>query len=374
MPSAIIRRRILSLDGGGIRGVISIEVLAALERHLRKIEDNPQMVLADWFDLVAGTSTGAIIATAISLGWSVAEIRSFYLDRGKEMFDHAHWWKLMHNRYQGERLKALLRDEFRDEPLGSARLRTLLMLVMRNVTTDQPWIVTNNPKCRFNRSERPDSQLNLPLWQLVRASTAAPSFFPPETIRVGEHDFVFVDGSISSYTNPAFLAFLRGTAAPYDVCWPTGEDRLLVVSVGTGTAPHQMEHMCADDYGLMQAATMVPSSLILSTVLEQDMLCRIFGRCLTGHQLDREIGDLVGASSLGKEHLFTYLRYNDELSPRALERMGLSDILAENVQRIDSVKHVPDLIRIGQKIAEQVLPQHLAAFAGPRFGGENDKE
>lgn len=353
------QKRILSLDGGGIRGVITIEVLVEIERQIRSAYKRPDMVLSDYFDFVAGTSTGAIIATAISMGWPVDKIRRFYLEKGQQMFDHAHWWEVLRHRYTGERLRELLQLEFGEETLGSSKLRTLLMLVMRNVTTDQPWVVTNNPNCRFNDPDRIDCQLNFPLWQLVRASTAAPGFFPPETITVGEHDFVFVDGSISSLTNPAFFAFLRAVAKPYDIGWEAGEQNLHVISVGTGTAPHRLHDFKAEDYNLVQAATTVPTSLILSTVIEQDTLCRIFGKCLNGHQLDKEIGDLVGMETPGGRHLFTYARYNEELSAEGLARLGLTDIVPENVQRIDSLDHIDDLIRIGKRIAQQVQPTHF---------------
>ena len=61
-------RKLLACDGGGIRGIISIEVLAGIEAERRKSSGNPKLVLADYFDYVAGTSTGAIIATLIALG------------------------------------------------------------------------------------------------------------------------------------------------------------------------------------------------------------------------------------------------------------------------------------------------------------------
>jgi patatin-like phospholipase/acyl hydrolase len=78
--------------------------------------------------------------------------------------------------------------------------------------------------------------------ELVRASTAAPTFFPPEVVVFGantarEYSFVFVDGGVTTYNNPAFLAFQMATARPYGMNWKTGTDKLLVVSVGTGAAP-----------------------------------------------------------------------------------------------------------------------------------------
>jgi uncharacterized protein len=84
-------RKLLALDGGGIRGLITIEVLAELERQIRagliahgKLELNAPFVLADYFDYIAGTSTGAIIATALSLGMSVDTVRQFYEESGAE--------------------------------------------------------------------------------------------------------------------------------------------------------------------------------------------------------------------------------------------------------------------------------------------------
>ena len=71
--------------------------------------------------------------------------------------------------------------------LGSDTLRTLLMIVLRNATTDSAWPVSNNPKAKYNdlAVRGAGSNLHLPLWQLVRASTAAPTYFPPEVVEVG---------------------------------------------------------------------------------------------------------------------------------------------------------------------------------------------
>src|SRR4030042_5454407 len=81
-------KRILAFDGGGIRGIVTIEILARIESLLReKSGRRDDFVLADYFDFIAGTSTGAIIGTALSLGMPVADIRSFYLDTGRQMFE-----------------------------------------------------------------------------------------------------------------------------------------------------------------------------------------------------------------------------------------------------------------------------------------------
>ena len=171
-------RKLLACDGGGIRGIISIEILAGIESELRKSSENPKLVLADYFDYVAGTSTGAIIATLIALGHSADEIRDFYLRSGAEMFHKARLWERFRTKFESDNLSDMLRDVIgEDTTLGSEKLHTFLMMVLRNATTDSPWPLTNNPRAKYNDPTRPGCNLNLPLWQLVRASTAAPTYF-----------------------------------------------------------------------------------------------------------------------------------------------------------------------------------------------------
>src|SRR6185295_11893027 len=126
---------------------------------------------------------------------------------------------------------------------------TLLLIVTRNATTDSAWPLSSNPHALYNRNGRDYQNLLFPLWQVVRASTAAPVFFPPEVIAMqgkeGRKEFVFVDGGTTAYNNPAFLAYKMATEPRYCLGWSTGEKNLLVVSVGTGSAP--VEGPSADD-------------------------------------------------------------------------------------------------------------------------------
>jgi predicted acylesterase/phospholipase RssA len=359
-------RKLLALDGGGIRGLISIEVLARLEDELRP-DGDPQFVLADAFDYVAGTSTGAILAACISLGMRVDEIRSFYLESGPAMFSKAKLRELAHSRFGASTLIELLKDVMGDTTLGSDKLRTLLMMVMRNASTDSPWPISNNPRALYNDRKRIDEgkacNLELPLWQLVRASTAAPIFFAPEVIRAGGgKPFVMVDGGVTTYNNPAFLLFLMATAEPYRLCWPAGVDKLMLVSIGTGTSPRANTDLSPRQMNLLYNASSIPSALMLAALNEQDMLCRVFGECRHGAELDREIGTLIGAKGPIDPKLFAYARYNAELTPEWLENEGLGDIDCKNVQRLDSTAHMDQLARVGQRVAEQVAAEHFRGF------------
>ena len=180
------QKKILTMDGGGIRGMMSVEILAGIEDMLRReLKAGADFVLADYFDFVAGTSTGAIIAACIATGMSVAQVRKFYEESGVEMFDKAALLKRLHYKYDDDNLAKKLKSELGETTLlGDSKLRCLLMMMMRNATTDSPWPISNNPCAKYNDRARRDRNLNLPLWQLVRASTAAPVFFPPEVVTV----------------------------------------------------------------------------------------------------------------------------------------------------------------------------------------------
>ena len=363
-------KKILTLDGGGIRGMIAVEVLGAIESLLReKLKKGPDFVLADYFDFVAGTSTGAIIATCISLGMKVDTIRDFYVNSGPDMFDKASLLKRFRYKFEDDKLAEKMQGIFgKDTKLGSEKLRTVLMMVMRNATTDSPWPLSNNPFAKYNLPERRgkphyDCNLDFPLWQLVRASTAAPVYFPPEVIKMGPNEFVFVDGGITTYNNPAFQAFLMATLEPYKMNWPAGENKLLVVSVGTGTSPKANENLDPSEMNLIYNAASIPSALMFAALNEQDLLCRVFGKCLAGDPLDREIGDLMGTASPVGQKLFTYLRYNAELTSEGLKALGLSGIEPKNVQKLDSIDYIPDLQRIGNAIGiMKIKEEHFSDF------------
>ncbi len=349
-------RKLLALDGGGIRGIISVEILAKVEVELRAATGNSSLVLSDYFDYVAGTSTGAIIATLVSLGFSVDEIREFYVKSGAEMFQPAKLWERLHTKFDDDNLTRMLKEVTGAETtLGSDKLRTLLMIVLRNATTDSPWPLSNYPKAKYNDMavRGPDSNLHLPLWQLVRASTAAPTYFPPEVVAVGSRKFVFVDGGVTMYNNPAFQLFLMATAESYGLCWPAAEDKMLLVSVGTGASANVNDNLTPREMSLIYNASHIPSALMAAALHEQDFLCRTFGKCLVGDPLDREVADVIGHGIPGVPKLFTYARYNVELSREGLDLLGLLKINPANVQQMDSVDYIGEMQEVGRAVAKQ---------------------
>src|SRR5258705_10586401 len=92
------QKKLLALDGGGIRGVITLEVLKRIEQILRERAANPNLVLSDYFDYISGTSTGAIIATCLSIEMTVGAITKFYHESGPAIFSRAGMLKCFGNR------------------------------------------------------------------------------------------------------------------------------------------------------------------------------------------------------------------------------------------------------------------------------------
>jgi uncharacterized protein len=170
-------RRMLALDGGGIRGLITLGILQRLERL---VAERNGLRLCEYFDYIAGTSTGAIIAAGLSQGMMVAELVDFYMDAGKQMFEPSLLVERVKYFYTADPLKKKLQQVFGTdttlEPtigLCEKSLRCLLLIVTKNVTTDSPWAISSNPDAIYNDPNRSDSNSKtIPLWQLVRASTA----------------------------------------------------------------------------------------------------------------------------------------------------------------------------------------------------------
>ena len=125
----------LAIDGGGIRGVISLKFLEEIEQLLIKESKRDDYRLADYFDYVAGTSTGGIIAAGIAIGMSVKQILDFYLNNGAAMFDKASIIRRIQYQYKSEPLAVKLKEVFGAETtLGAQELETLLYQIPEAVT------------------------------------------------------------------------------------------------------------------------------------------------------------------------------------------------------------------------------------------------
>jgi predicted acylesterase/phospholipase RssA len=381
-------RRMLALDGGGIRGILTLGILQKIEKL---VGDKTGKKLCDYFDYIAGTSTGAIIAACLARGMTTAEIFSFYNSAGEQMFESSHLLQRLRSLYTADPLKAKLQDVFGHdttleppEVAGEKSLKCLLLVVTKNFTTDSPWPVSTNPDAKYNDPARKDCNLKIPLWQLVRASTAAPIFFPPEVLAWDPADpsktFVFVDGGITSHNNPAFLLYRMATEPAYRLNWSPGEKNLLIVSVGTGAAESFGTTAASPGLNMASNAAGIPGGLMNTIQIDQDINCRTVGRCAYGAHLDSEIMDLVPRESregmttaeyyalppipllkdMGRR--FLYCRYNVDLSSKGLAALGFPKVDPASIQKMDAVENIPVLTDIGIAAGQQVDAMHFGPF------------
>jgi hypothetical protein len=361
-------KRIMSFDGGGIRGIFSLQIAARIEQLFRDEYDQPALVLSDVYDLFAGTSTGAIVAAALAWGHSVSDVESLYVSRGKQMFAHQNPllpWRRLKSKYRVQAIADFFRSQFMEDDgspalLGSAKLKKSLLVVMRNATTGAPWPITNNPHALYNDPTLTNNNLRIPLWQLLRASTAAPTFFPPEAITLGSDTFLFVDGGVTPYNNPALLAALMATLPAYRMNWPAGPAALHVVSIGTGGHRTHLLKQVAEKTYVWDALGFVIPSLIDDSAIHQDMMCRILGDCVHGATLDSELGALDAPTLFARgEQKFTYARYNCMLDSR-----DVGNPMTPTELQLDNLLVIERLQTIGREYAARtVRREHLFGHA-----------
>jgi hypothetical protein len=359
--------RMLALDGGGIRGLITLGVLARLERLLADQRKDPNFRLSKFFDCIGGTSTGAIIATGLARGMSANELLTFYKDFALKVFKKRKLFQRWKALYENGPLEVQLREVFKDpQDLAPDNLESLLVVVTRNATTDSAWPLSSNPWAKYNDPTRPDCNLRIPQWKIVRASTAAPVYFPPETIAWDPKDesksFVFVDGGTTAYNCPAFVMVRMATHPAYRLNWPMGERKMLVVSIGTGSAPKLGSTIDDPDTNVVANLVSTLGAVMNQAQIDQDMNCRSVGRCTYGPELDLEFGDGVPRDAAGSKisldedlgRAFLYARYDAALTRAGLDALGLGDIDPEDVSKLDAVEHVDALLRIGDKVGAHV--------------------
>jgi len=378
IPNSATRpMRLLSIDGGGLAGLIPAEALIAIETQLDNLTGRA-LPLCDRFDLIGGTSTGAILAVGLALGLKSADLRDFYLNFGKQIFTKVFLPERFWHSYPSGPLEEHLKDVFgEDTALGSDKLRTRILIVSKNVTLGTTWFFTNNPKSKYFVNNR-----ELPLWQIVRASSAAPTYFPPQTISVPDdegpsQDYEFVDGGISSYNNPSLQVFLEATDPKYQFGWPAGTDKLLLISLGTGFNAITIPAGKAARYELLDWARYAIKELMEDANLQQNVLMHLIGQPPAGRtpapaaevEAVRATGapaadalDFVIPGAAASKAL-TYQRITVSLTRERLDGLNLADVDPAKVAEMDAVDQIGNFQRIGQAIArEQVRMDLLKPF------------
>lgn len=371
-------KRILAMDGGGIRGALALGFLKKIEtelkdRHKKLYKNENDFRLCHYFDLIGGTSTGAIIATALAIGMSVDEISKLYQDVGGKIFNKKYswqfwkrWWvdyshkpieEALQKAYSNNGQKILFNDQ------GTNGVQTGLCIVIQRADTFSMWPLSNNPKAKFYKAN------NYPLWELVRCSSAAPTFFKPHKMKILDEngdpakDGVFIDGGLSMMNNPALQLFLTATLDAYKFNWETGADKLLVVSIGTGYQKRNEEVRKVANRSKLGWASRIPDMFMDGSTWQNQLFMQWFGESKNSFMINREVGTLANEKLMQSNKFFTYVRYNTKLEAKDLkDELGFlfTDEEVESLRKMDKGKNRFILNDIGVKSAEkQFKSEHL---------------
>jgi uncharacterized protein len=356
------RKRVLSIDGGGVRGVIALGFIEQIEATLSAGSSAPTR-LCDHFDFIGGTSTGAIIATALALGYSAAQIREFYFNLGPKVFRKPFLrlpgWQA---KFDAKALRRELENIIGSRKLGSPDLQTGLGVLLKRIDEGSAWIVTNNPRALFWRTPADGSFIgneDYGLANIVRASTAAPHYFDPQVIEIveGKKSGLFVDGGLTPHNDPALALFLAVTLPSYKIAWPMGEDRLTIISIGTGSFRARVS---AEELQRASSVTIALRSLMQQISDNQQLTLTIMSWLGKGGPfwpINSEIGDLKDVEPpFGA--LFRFLRYDVRLEADWLkQRLGvsLSERQLAGVRRFDDPEFMPILDDLGRRAARVLV-------------------
>jgi len=193
------RFQILSLDGGGLKGIYSAAVLAALEQAIG-------VPIISRFDLIVGTSTGGIIALGLGLGLSPREILDFYVRSGVEVFTDRLRLRairrLVRPKYSRSRLEHAVREVFNDRLLGESS--KALVIPAYDLDADRVYLFKTPHVERFDRDWR------VPDWEVAMATSAAPTYFP--AFRLGSDRTRLIDGGVWA-NNPSPIAVVEAVSS-----------------------------------------------------------------------------------------------------------------------------------------------------------------
>lgn len=365
-------KRILALDGGGVRGILTLAILERMEALLRERSSTPgSFRLCDYFDLIGGTSTGSIIASGLALGLSARELLELYRSLSTRVFRRPFWsFGIFGPRFSRGPLAAVLKEIIGDITLGSDKIRTGLAIVTKRADNGSVWILHNNPRGQFfaaSSTEAGSSTANgdIPLASAILASTAAPTFFRPEFIKVNNQELgAFVDGGVSPHNDPSLHLLMLANLKGYKIGWPLGHERLLLASVGTGFFRHRhsVERLRYTP-SVFQAVNALTSMIDDGSRLVQ-LLMQWASNTPTPRRIDSEIGDLKG-DRLAHEPLLHYVRYDGQLEiDWLLERLGITMTREQvlRIQKMDDPRGIEVLIEIGRQIAQRhVKAEHFPA-------------
>jgi tetratricopeptide (TPR) repeat protein len=379
-------KRVLSLDGGGVRGIVSIAFLRDIEKVLKERSGRADFRLCDYFDLVGGTSVGSLLATLIALGYPVSEIEKMFREWAPEIFRRP-WMgiPILRPLHSSDGLEKRVREVLKDCTLESQELKTGLAIITKRVDTGSPWVLTNNPRGKYWNDPDDRSYVGNKHYQvseLVIASAAAPAFFAPKEMRIlsgelastlpkearGKQEMgLFVDGAVSPFNDPSLQLLMLAGLKGHGFNWKLGRNYLHMVSVGAGSYRMPLVPGFFERFPLIFAGNAL-KGLIADA---QNLSLTLMQWCSAPNrpwEINGEIGTMEGELLSSSEEdgeprpLLSYVRYNVSLEEKWLRK---------NIGRTLAAKELTKLQTLDQP--EMINELHdIGALAAAKQVGEED--
>jgi hypothetical protein len=353
-------KRILALDGGGVKGMLTLGMLKVLEDELRRRSGGAAgFRLADYYDLIGGTSTGAIISSGLALGLSVDELVELYMRLGPEVFGrNAGDGVFLQCKFESKKLRRALHSVLSTKTLGSQDLKTGLAIHAKRIDTGSAWVVTNHPLGAFydppaDSNVFPNKRYRLT--DLVLASAAAPTFFDEIVIDI-EFDEkrrpiqkgYFVDGAVSANNNPSMQLLMLALEPSYKFGWSSGADNLMMTSCGTGSRRPAIDGKAFQGLPPGLRGVHALRAMVYDTQVQGVMMLQALSEPRKPWRINSEIGDqrgvcITGAPLLDYQRMDVWLetkpkarRRGDPIPPMTqLERMIGRELEAETLEALD---------------------------------------
>lgn len=239
------------MDGGGIRGIYGATLLALIEKEITNGEP-----IAKFFDMIAGTSTGGIMALGLGVEIPGEKIEKLYREDGQFIFHQCWIWKcipkikflkhLTGPLYDYKVLERLLYREFQDKILGDATTRLIIPAFMSPKTEIAVFKTDHHPDYKKDYKSK--------IWEVARATSAAPTYLNGHSY----DDIIFLDGGVWA-NNPIMVAIVDALSA-YDIT----RDQIEILSIGTGNLPFEIPLKEAKG-GLFSWKEVIKAAMFLTT-------------------------------------------------------------------------------------------------------------
>jgi len=314
--------RVLAIDGGGIRGIIPAQILVRVEEILKEISRDEFAKISDYFDLIAGTSTGGIL-TALILApypdYSAKDMVKLYEEHGEAIFTRSAITRtidrgaLFNPLYQHDAIEQIL-DDYLGE-LKISELKRPCLIPTYNIETGMATFISS---LRIFQEPKYDHLVK----DVLRATTAAPTYFAPTS----KQKDAFIDGGMFA-NNPALCAYVEATKFPSE---PRVQD-IMILSLGTGSINRHYPYHLARRWGRLNWIR--PALEIYSSAASQTV----------DHQLEMIF--------MNKDREENYLRIEPDL-----KKFSVSSAMDDA-----SPKNIKGLVEVGAKMCEE-YDDKLRAF------------